>query len=151
MTPRKTKLTVALVIALMPLISGCYVDSAKTSVEFSGNMSIENESFRMDGEIRNSAITSEPETFENVSVSLYTEDKKLIKSVNIGTLRYEQDVNIRSPTVPTYVIIYSPDFWRDNSLFFGEEPPEVVYFERKGDIYRSRVVSEEKDLPVIPE
>jgi hypothetical protein len=128
------------------LISGCGFNdqSAKGSIEYSGQIAVENGTFVMEGELVNGGV--QPTTFTNVRVHLYDADKTLLRTVPVGTINGRNvSVSITSDRIPTYVIIDSPEFWSTPRV-------AVQYYVREetGEYFPGQATDRD-DLPVPPD
>lgn len=150
MTRYSRLLLASFLVTSLPALGGCYTDSVEASVVFSGELSTSNESFTMNGTLVDTAPTTDWERFENLGIYLYDEERALIQSVDVGSFQREEPVEIRAVRVPTYVIVYSPDFWEHGLVQIPGDDVEVAYYERTGEHYREDLVSERGDLPVVP-
>jgi len=99
--------------------------------------------FTMDGHIEENGFGNG--TFRNVTIYLYTENGTLLKAVSVGRFAGRtKDVSISSTSIPTYVIIDSPDFWT--------QPRGVEYYEwwegPRRSQYRGHDIANRSELPV---
>ena len=133
----------ASVVALV-LVAGCpQTGQSSPQFKFLGNLSSTDDGFQMNGKIQNSEI-GDPPKFENVTFYLYSEQKELIYSKAVGSVRRQKNVSITHDQVPEYVIINSPDFWERDSI-------SVNYYElsdSEGGMYSPRAVSSREAFPV---
>lgn len=80
---------------------------------------VENGTFYFDGTITISSGAVPPQSYQNVMIVLYNDEKRVIKRVAVGTLSSEeankssQAVQFRSKERPRYLVIQSPNFWTD--------------------------------------
>jgi len=102
-----------LLLIVTALTAGC--GQPQGDIGFSGEINITEEEFEMTGEIVDG--TGPENTYENVTVFLYSADGTLIEQKEIGTFsRSSEPFSIRSQEVPEYIIIDSPTFWELNSI-----------------------------------
>ncbi|MFD1514162.1 hypothetical protein [Halomarina rubra] len=115
------------------------------TIAYNGNFSTENGDFSLNGTISNNKIQSDPPTYHNVSVYLYSESGRLLGTTDVGTLEYSANVSITTDERPHYIIIDTPDFWESSNV-------DVSYYkaEPTGE-YTERGVTARADLPVRPQ
>lgn len=126
------------------MLSGCYVGNPayNGNIDFDGELTAENETFVMEGDVVNSGI--ENITFDEVRIYLYDENRSRIDAIDVGALSGSAPVSYRSSEIPEYVIISSPDFWNTSKV-------EVDYHERSDSgFYREVIVTSRNELPVQP-
>lgn len=112
-------------------------------VSFAGTMNATESGYTMDSQIAIGGGESERETYKNVSIYLYSENKSLLYLKQVGTLQGLLNVSLSVSEAPYYVIISSPDFWADSAL-------EVAYYEKTSEgTYDVHYVSSKDDLPVV--
>lgn len=118
------------------LLAGCSTSPSYHDVDFDGSITVEDNSFKMVGKVDVGSGAQPEATFENVTIALYTEDRNHLSSIRVGTLSttssngpMEQQVNISTNTVPSYVIIESKDFWSSDAEI------QVVSYYRNGNEY----------------
>jgi len=116
------------------------------SIGFTGNMSVTNGTFSMEGEIVDETASSP--TYQNVTVYLYTEDGEIIEQRRIGTFNGSSESFVmRNERVPHYIIIDSPTFWRLNTV-------DATYYERSEDNsrYIGKPIRDKDEFPIeVPE
>ena len=125
-------------IGILSIGAGCSTTSPTYhNVGFDGEMHIQNDTFRMQGEVDIGIGAESHQTYHNISVVLYDEHQQPIKLVPVGTLTTKADnenlgtdVNITSERIPKYVIIQSPDFWAS-----GENLVVEGYWRDDDDVY----------------
>lgn len=106
----------------MILLTGCtYPAISHHEIDFDGTVERVDGSFRMDGQVEVDIGTAPPQNFSDVSVVLYDSNQAMIKEVPVGPMSTNssispstRSVNITSNTPPTFVVVESPDFWRDD-------------------------------------
>jgi len=105
-------------LSITVLTAGCVQSDAQVS--FSGEMNRTQDGFRMDGQVIDS--TGPTQTFENVTIYLYSSERELIKERNLGTYSSSSEQFVlRSDRAPYYIIIDSPTFWElDASVSYYE-------------------------------
>lgn len=110
MNSRFSVVTLCLVAAVA-MLSGCSVGNPAYNgdIDFEGELTAENGTFVMDGEVVNSGFANV--TFEEVRIFLYAENGSRLDIIEVGVLYGSASVSYRSQQVPQYVIISSPDFW----------------------------------------
>jgi len=127
-------------LSLAVLTAGCGQPAAQVS--FSGDMNRIQDGFRMDGQVIDSSGPTQ--TFENVTIYLYSSEGELIKERNLGTYSgsSEQFV-LRSDRAPYYIIIDSPTFWelRDAGVAYYE-------WSEANSQYITRGVGNRNEFPV---
>jgi len=106
-------------LSITVLTAGCGQPDAQIS--FSGDLNRTQNGFQMDGQVIDSSGPTQ--TFENVTIYLYSSERELIKERNFGTYsgNSEQFV-LQSDRLPYYIIIDSPTFWElgDAGAFYHE-------------------------------
>lgn len=130
------------------LIAGCsYPTGPGVEVTFYGSMNASDSTFTADGVLQSEGGISDVDTFRNVTIHLYAEDRAHLASEELGDLganagRLNVSVSMALSTTPEYVIFNSPDFWRGDA--------SVVYYERSGNDapYVPREVGTRTELPV---
>lgn len=83
------------------------------------------------------------EMYRDVAIQLYSESGQPICSQLIGDWEGDtRPISFSTETIPTYVIIYSPDFW--------DEPMAVEYFihDRDRDLFVPEEATTRAELPV---
>jgi len=146
MKPSHKTLSAVLLLVLVA-VAGCgntydeTTESEPSDIVFNGEFN-RTENFTMDGSLSEGGFGNG--TFRNVTIYLYTENETLIKAVSVGRfVGRQKDVSISSTSIPTYVIIDSPDFWT--------QPRSVTYYEWLGEqqnLYWERSVGNRTELPV---
>jgi len=131
-------------LSLAVLTAGCGQPDAK--IKFSGDMNRTQDGFRMDGQVIDSSGPTQ--TFENVTIYLYSSEGELIKERNLGTYsgNSEQFV-LQSDRAPYYIIIDSPTFWELGTV-------DVFYYEWSdvNSQYFGSAVRSQDEFPVyVPE
>jgi hypothetical protein len=104
------------------LIPGCALLPADSEpafpVELSPQVEVQSGDLEYSGTIR--AAGRGNGCIENTTIRLYTENKELIKSKEVGMLCYDQraprvrNVTLHSNTQPKYIIIESESFWEES-------------------------------------
>lgn len=124
---------IAVVLALLgvTILAGCSTSATQHDAEFDGTIEVKDDQFVMDGNVSLTQGAAPDATFENVTVVLYNENKEVIRRVTVGNLSttpppLSQPINITSDTIPTYVVIESPDFWQSDTDVYthGYEHPD---------------------------
>jgi len=147
MKPSHKTLSAVLLLVLVA-VTGCGYTYDETSdvqgseIVFNGDFN-RTGNFTMNGYVEEAGFGNG--TFRNVTIYLYTENETLIKAVSVGRfVGRQKDVSISSTSIPTYVIIDSPDFWT--------QPRTVSYYEwyedQRRSQYRERDVVNRTELPV---
>lgn len=134
------QIAVFIIVFASLLIVGCGQPVAQIS--FSGDMNVSNDELRMNGRVIDSSGPTQ--TFENVSIYLYSSKGELIKQKNLGTYSgNSKQFSLYSKEVPEYIIIDSPTFWELDDT-------GVSYYERSAAEggYASHGVSSRDELPV---
>lgn len=109
-------------LCLLIVSAGCIgfppeTGSASVEVALNGHLSVQSESFYFNGTLSAEAHrTNEIFVFEDASIVLYNEEKRVIDRIQIGTLTTEPGENIQNTTIstdniPAYVVVESDDFW----------------------------------------
>jgi len=112
-------------------------------ISIDGEINATADGFHLNGDIINGGEGEAPE-YQNVTVSLYTEDGTLIDSTTVGSVVRRTNVSMRTETIPQYVIIHSPEFWDARNI-------EVDYYELGANgRYRTRPITSQDELPVQP-
>lgn len=100
--------------------------------------------FSIEGDLVAGGGAPDRETYRGVSILLYAADSTLMCSVTLGDWKPSVPMRVELSTdeVPQYVIIYSPDFWR--------EPMSVEYFVRNDerDEFVPQDASSKEELPI---
>lgn len=127
----------ALLLIMSLLISGCSTSGNYHTITIgSGEMYVENGVFYLQGGV-SVGVGAQPDVnFSDISIVLYSSNKEVIRSVEIGRLStnpeyapLERRVNITTKQVPEYVLIESPEFWG------GKANIEVYAYQRTSDGY----------------
>lgn len=149
----KRTLTISITTVLIVSSAGCLTGPADESVVgFDGTVNVSDGEFSMTGDVvyvKNN--DAGPETFENVSVHLYRQNKTLIREESIGSLQTRANIDIGASTIPSYVIVYSPEFWERSDLqveYFTRLPAEKEE-EAPGE-YTVKKANEAGQLPILP-
>jgi hypothetical protein len=102
------RIGILFLLSIAVLTAGCGQPDAQIS--FSGDLNRTQNGFQMDGQVIDSSGPTQ--TFENVTIYLYSSEGELIKERNLGTYsgNSEQFV-LQSDRLPYYIIIDSPTFW----------------------------------------
>lgn len=105
-------------LAILLLTAGCVRNEPGSGGEvgFYGTMNVSDSRFVMAGQITLGGGTTNQDEFDNVTVYLFTKNGTLLRTHPAGTLTGLLNVSIASDRVPHYVIIDSPDFWRENRI-----------------------------------
>lgn len=144
-------------VAFSLLMSGCgYVPEGKSvHVALHGHegetpaddplnpISVSDSEFGLHGELVAERSGLKKDQYRDVSIQLYSGDGQAICLHRIGDWSGElRIVSISTQTVPTYVILYSPDFW--------QEPMYVDYFvyDDKQDRFVQETASARDELPI---
>lgn len=137
------RLSLVLLFVLLFSFSGCLIpEMSDPTIGFEGDLNVTSDEFVMEGGIVDDSITSDPRTYEDVTVYLYAEDGSTIREVPVGDFERLSNVSIRSDRVPRYVILDSPDF-------YGGEV-DVVYYSIERTDWSARFVDTREELPVQP-
>lgn len=119
MAPALTE-TFALIVLLLgaSLLAGCSTAPSYHDVGFDGTVTVQDNSFRMVGEVDVGSGAQPDATFTNISLVFYNSDKEVLKKFEIGSLsttgpdaQREQELNVTTETIPAYVVIESNSFW----------------------------------------
>jgi len=99
----------------------------------------------MDGTVGDTTGTG-PDTYENVTIYFYSNQKKLIQLERVGDLTGRKEVSVAVKPVPKYIIIDSEDFWEVKRI-------SVMYMQRmeNGNYSQSGQATSRDELPVVPE
>lgn len=133
------------VVMLVVMLStgGCiFPESNKSMIEFEGDFNETSDGFVMEGRLIDATITSDPQTYQDVTVYLYAENESTVREVPLGDLERAMNVSVRSDRVPKYVIFDSPDF-------YGGEV-DVAYYTVQESGRSGGMVDEMEELPVQP-
>lgn len=134
-------LLLVFLIGLLLSTSGCiFPESTKPGIGFEGDFNETSGEFVMEGRIVDDSITSDPRTYEDVTVYFYSTNGSTIRSVQLGDLESVMNVSVKSDRVPKYVILDSPDF-------YGGEV-DVAYYIIRESGWSGRVVDTREELPV---
>lgn len=142
------KARLMLLAVLTLTLSGCFIEPGQgTTIDFDGNMSAENGTFRMSGEVELGSGNPTQDSYEDIQLELYDTDGTLLAKRHLGTLRNLSQglpVNISTRSVPKYVILDSPNIWSGQT--------GVSYFVKANDstYYHVRGTNRRSDLPVTP-
>lgn len=146
------------VVILAVVVAGCgtvpqgdathislYGEENQTASDIALNPITYSESeFRIEGDLVAGGGAPDRETYRDVSILLYAEDSTLVCSVTLGDWNPAEQMRVELSTneIPQYVIIHSPDFWR--------EPMSVEYFVRneEPDEFVPHDASSRQELPV---
>lgn len=131
------------VLLFAPLLSssGCiWPESSPPTIEFEGDFNQTSDEFVMEGRIIDSSITSDPRTYQDVTIEFYTEDGSLIRREPMGSFESVMNMSVKSERIPKYVILDSPDF-------YGGEV-EVAYYTIRESGWSGRVVDTREELPI---
>lgn len=109
---------------LVVLAAGCAVHSQPyNEVSFVDNVTTTNDTFRLQGNLYFDAQAGGHNNYSDVSIVLYDEHRRPIERVSVGRMSTnpewgptEYRVNVTAETVPTYVVVESPDFWTGNEI-----------------------------------
>jgi hypothetical protein len=117
------RIAVALTFVVVAILGGCSTSATHHDVDFDGTIEVENNQFVMDGNVSLGQGAAPDATFENVTVVLYDANKTVIKRIPVGNLSttpppLSQRINITTDTIPTYVVIDSPDFWQSDTTVY---------------------------------
>lgn len=128
----KPSMKFVMILVAISLLAGCSTSANSHSVHFSGTIETEGDQFVMDGNVSVGINAAPDATFENVTVVLYDETKNVIRTVAVGELStsgppHTQRINITTGSIPSYVVIESPDFWQSGTDVY------VSGYRRPGD------------------
>lgn len=114
------KITPALIVLAVIVLAGCATSGTFHTIGFSGAIGIQDGTFYMNGSVSVGIGAAPEQTYRNVTVALYDDEKEAIETVPVGTMSTDADrapntrpVNLTSERIPTYVVLESPDFWTD--------------------------------------
>jgi hypothetical protein len=134
------KLNLPLLVLLVVAVSGC--TTPQVNVVFIGSMNASHGNFSMNGSIQDQA-QGEPDRFEEVVVSLYSQNGTVLNRTSLGTIEGKsRPFRMNASRLPKYIIIDSPDFWTSEST-------SVAYYVRTGDEdYTVEHIGTRSELPV---
>ena len=114
---------------------------SKTAVYYHGSFNESGPQFVMSGSVGIGVRLPAQNSFENLSICLYSRDGDLVHAERLGNWNLEpQNVTIVTDEVPQYVIIDSPYFW-DGKI-------RVEYISRTNDsLYDSQYAFSREELP----
>lgn len=133
------------VLFIVILISGCTFPAENGyQIDFDGTVNTTNEGIRMTGEVEADSGSSSERTFTNVQLAFYNQKKEKIEQVPIGVISTDDSEHTENRTIdrtfnftPSYILLYSPDFWRSDTSFKFLEGSDtaVIAFEKVGNGY----------------
>lgn len=137
-----------LAVCLLIATSGCVIPEpigVPTEVRYSGQTAIDNGQFSMQGDI---VQRRGEETLDHVAVCGYTERQDLLFAEQIPPFESRESVEIANEKPPTYVIIYSTEFW--DSDRFGSDAIDAVEYLQLGDdgLYGRLWAESPSELPI---
>lgn len=148
----KQSLQVMMLLLIVVGLSGCTSSGQYNSVVFGGGsedqIAIVDGMFVMKGDISVGTGAAPDQNFSDVTVVLYDERKQVVKRVRIGNLSTNpayyptaKRINITSETIPTYVVIESPDFWT------SETPLEIEGHNLENGTYHTYPIGKDHRFP----
>lgn len=125
-------------------LSGCVITGPPPAITFSGELETAGNQLQMDGSIGDTTGTG-PDTYENVTIYFYSDQKKLIQLERVGDLTGRKEVSVAVKPVPKYIVIDSEDFWEVKRI-------SVMYMQRmeNGNYSQSGQATSRDELPVVP-
>lgn len=111
-------------------------------IVFDGEITASTDGFSMTGTVVISGGVSTVGKYEETEITLYSDQGRQIHTELLGVLESDQSVTIRTDRVPQYVILSSPDFWREPEI-------QVEYYVLTDDEYRVEYATSHKELPII--
>lgn len=144
------QVTVALCFTFLVLTAGCigFTDPGKgVDIAFSGSFNVSDSTFELEGDISRGGGAGGKETYRDVVVCLYSENNSLMDKSDPRDIDGDSkriSVSLVTDSVPTYIIINSPDFW-------DVSDHRIAYYTKihsNGDIlYDERWATTPADLP----
>lgn len=114
------------VVGVLALVvtTGCAVQSEpRNDLSFSGTATVENGTFHLEGELELGRGAGSDQNYSDISVVLYDGNRSEIESVEVGRMSTNpgwgttrRPITVTSGTVPTYVVVESPDFWKEGEI-----------------------------------
>lgn len=121
-----------------------YGEEGETPADVALNpITVSESEFQLRGELVADGGKLNKELYRDVSILLYSGEGSVICSHRVGDWKgNRREVSFSTETIPTYVILYSPDFW--------QEPMVVDYFfyDSEREVFVSETASSRDELPV---
>jgi hypothetical protein len=117
------RFTLAIILAALLILAGCASKQQQHSIGFDGEVNYTDDTFTIDGEIYVNSGSAGPQSYPNVKVVLYAANKSRLDAIPIGPMSaynesgdapVRRTIKIKRSYRPTYVVIESPGFWRDD-------------------------------------
>lgn len=145
--PQVVRVSLVLLLVAAP---GCgFIDpGVGGTIGFDGNMSADDGSYTMSGQVYFAGGNMPQGTYENISVYYYDRNKTLIHREPVGTIHNKTErisVNVHLNRTPHYIILYSSDLWDGETAvayYVWSEYPEIQY--------ENDAAAKPSELPVNP-
>lgn len=127
-----------------PVEVSLYGEKGKTPADVALNpITVTDSQFKLEGRLTAGGGTLNKDLYRDVSIQLYSGSGQALCSHLIADWEGDiRPVSFSTDVIPTYVILYSPDFW--------DEPMEVDYFvhEKEEGLFVPEEAATRNELPV---